>query len=234
MALGAQQRMLLVLSIDLDQRRADLAEALHGGEFAVDRDARASTALGDDPAHEQLATAAVAFARGEFRHCGFAFEFEQPLDDRFFLTGANHFGRRARAEQQSERAQDDRFAGAGFARQHVEAGAELEIGFLDDREVADVQFEQHRARLSPVEFVAPDFEIRMSGSDQRDHVAPAMNLDYVGRAELRRLLAVDGEGRIVIGRFDVNLDFVCSGSTTGRLLRVCGQIGASTIAPRVG
>jgi len=146
MALGAKQRMLLVLSIDLDQRRAYLAEALHRGEFAVDRDSRASAALGDHPAHEQLAAAAVAFARGQFRHCGLAFELEQSLDDCFFLAGADHVGRCARAEQQPERVQDDRFAGAGFAGQHVEAGAELEIGFLDDCEVAYVQFEQHPGR----------------------------------------------------------------------------------------
>ena len=181
MALGAEQRMLLVLSVDLHQRRADFAEALHRGEFAVDRHARASAALGDHPAHDQLAARAVAFARGQFRHRSLALELEQSLDDCFLLAGANHIGRRARAEQQSERAQDDRFAGAGLARKHVEAGAELEMSFLDDREVAYVQFEQHpgRARLSPVELVAPDFEIRMFGADQRDDVAPAMNFDYV-------------------------------------------------------
>ncbi len=115
MALGAKQRMLLVLSINLHQRRADFAEALHGGEFAVDRDARASAALGDHPAHEQFAPPAVAFARGQFRHRGLALELEQSLDDSFFLARADHVGRGARAEQQSERAQDDRFAGAGFA-----------------------------------------------------------------------------------------------------------------------
>ncbi len=90
MALGAEQRMLLVLSVDLDQRRTEFAETLHRGEFAVDRHARASTALGNDSAHEQLPAAAVAFARGQFRHRGLALEFEQTFDDCFFLAGANH------------------------------------------------------------------------------------------------------------------------------------------------
>ena len=39
MALSAEQRMLFVLSVDLDQRRTDFAEALNRGEFAVDRHA---------------------------------------------------------------------------------------------------------------------------------------------------------------------------------------------------
>src|SRR5258708_31102743 len=177
MTFGAEQGMLLVLSVDLDQRRADFAEALYGGEFAVDHDPRASAAFGDHPAHDEFAASAVAFARGQFRHRGLTLELEQPFDDSFFLAGANHVGRRARAEQQSERAQDDGFAGAGFAGEDIEAGAELEMSFLDDREVAYVQFEQHpgRARLSPMKLVAPDFEIRMGGADQRDDVLPAVN-----------------------------------------------------------
>ena len=95
MALGTEQRMLLVLSINLNQRRADFAEALHGGEFAVDRHARAPAALGDNSAHDQLAALAVAFAPRQFRHRGLALELEPPLDDRLLLAGANHIGRRA-------------------------------------------------------------------------------------------------------------------------------------------
>ncbi len=87
--------MLLVLSIDLNQRRACFAEALHGGEFAVDRHARAPTTLGDHSAHDQLAALAVAPASGRLRHRGLALELEASLDDCLLLAGANHIGRRA-------------------------------------------------------------------------------------------------------------------------------------------
>src|SRR5258705_12836974 len=62
------------------------------------------------------------------------------------------------------------------------------------------------ARLSPVKFVAPDFEIWMSGSNQRHRVAPAMHPDRIRRTELRRLLPVHGEVGVVIGRLHMYLD----------------------------
>src|SRR4029077_14567778 len=64
----------------------------------------------------------------------------------------------------------------------------------------------YRARLSPVELVAPDFEIWMSGTNQRHRMAPAMHPDRIRRTELRRLLPIDGESRVVIGRLHMNLD----------------------------
>src|SRR5208282_4837182 len=95
MALGTEQRMLLVLSINLNQRPANFAQALHGGELAVDRHARAPAALGDHSAQDQLAAGAFAFAGGQFRHRGLALELEPSLDDGLLLAGANHIGRRA-------------------------------------------------------------------------------------------------------------------------------------------
>ena len=43
------------------------------------------------------------------------------------------------AEKERERVEQDRFAGAGLARQHREAGLELEIERLDNDEIADRQ-----------------------------------------------------------------------------------------------
>ena len=47
MALGAEQRLLLVLAVDLHQALAHAREGLHGRHLAVDVGARAA-ALGDD------------------------------------------------------------------------------------------------------------------------------------------------------------------------------------------
>ena len=48
---------------------------------------------------------------------------EHAFDRRAVGAGADDVGARALAEQQPKRADDDRLAGAGLARQHVEARA---------------------------------------------------------------------------------------------------------------
>ena len=50
----------------------------------------------------------------------------------------------ALAEQEAECADDDGFAGAGFAGQHVEARRQRKRERLDDREVLDAQLGQHQ------------------------------------------------------------------------------------------
>ena len=47
------------------------------------------------------------------------------------------------ADSQHQRIDQDRLAGAGFAREHREAAAELEFDGLDDGEIPDLQVRQH-------------------------------------------------------------------------------------------
>jgi len=51
------------------------------------------------------------------------------------------------AEQQRQRIEQDRLAGAGFAGEHGEAAVELELERIDDDKVADRQQAQHRSVL---------------------------------------------------------------------------------------
>ena len=53
------------------------------------------------------------------------------------------------AEQQAERIEQDRLAGAGLAGQHREAGVELEVERFDDDEIADGQEPEHRRLARP-------------------------------------------------------------------------------------
>ena len=64
---------------------------------------------------------------------------EHRLDARRVGAVADRLRRRTRTGQQRQRTEHDRLAGARLAGQHVQAGPELELGPLDDREVLDPQ-----------------------------------------------------------------------------------------------
>ena len=59
------------------------------------------------------------------------------------LAGADEVARRAAAEQQADGLDQDRLAGAGLAGQDVEAGVELDLDRVDDREVRDAEEAEH-------------------------------------------------------------------------------------------
>ena len=62
---------------------------------------------------------------------------DQPLALRCAV--ADQRGVAARTERQRQGVEQDRLAGAGLAGQHVEAGRDLEVGIVDDPEVADAK-----------------------------------------------------------------------------------------------
>ena len=62
------------------------------------------------------------------------------------LAGADEVARGAAAEQQADGLDEDRLAGAGLARQDVQAGVELDLDRVDDREVPDAQEAEHAER----------------------------------------------------------------------------------------
>ena len=98
-----------------------------GRQRAVDE--RAAAALrGDLAADEQLFAAAL----------------EDRFDGRGVLAGADEVARGAAAEQQADGLDEDRLAGAGFAGQDVQAGVELDLDRVDDREVLDAKEAEHR------------------------------------------------------------------------------------------
>ena len=59
------------------------------------------------------------------------------------LAGADEVARRAAAEQQADRLDEDRLAGPGLAGQDVEAGLELDLDRVDDREMLDAEEAEH-------------------------------------------------------------------------------------------
>ena len=68
---------------------------------------------------------------------------EDGLDGGGLLAGPHELGAGAAADEQADRADEDRFAGAGFAGEDVEAGRELELETIDDGQMADAEEPDH-------------------------------------------------------------------------------------------
>ena len=71
---------------------------------------------------------------------------EDGFDGGRVLAGADEVARRAAAEEQADRLDEDRLARAGFAGQDVEARLELDLDGVDDREVRDAEEAEHLKR----------------------------------------------------------------------------------------
>ena len=117
---------MLVLPVELDQSARQILQRAGGGERAVDE--RAAAALrGDFAPDDQLLAAA----------------FEDRFDGRAVLAGPDQVAGRSAAEEQADGFDEDRLAGAGFAGEHVEPRLELDLGGVNDREMADAQEAEH-------------------------------------------------------------------------------------------
>ncbi len=123
---GVDQRALVMLAVNLDQRRANRLQGLHADRLVVDEGA--GTAVGKlHPAQDHLTgivEPVVAEDRlgrmtlGDIEHRG-----DLPLFD----AVTDEAGVAAAAERQRERIEEDGFARAGFAGQHREATGKLDI-----------------------------------------------------------------------------------------------------------
>ena len=130
MRVGIEQRLVLVLAVQVHQRQDRLPQAPGRRQGAVEK--RAAAALrGHLTAGDDL----VPVRR-----------FEDRLNGGAFLTGAHQVGRRAPADEQADGFDEDRLPRPGFTREHVQAGREFEVEAIDDGEVLDGEKPQHVAR----------------------------------------------------------------------------------------
>jgi hypothetical protein len=83
---------------------------------------------------------------------GLIAEIEQRLDLGLLGAGADDLRLGLAAQDELERLDQDRFAGAGLTGHHVHAGAELDLELVDNREVTHAKAGQHGS--------APDFVFR--------------------------------------------------------------------------
>ena len=122
---------MLVLAVKLDEASRQILERAGGRQFAVD--VRPAPALRRDLAANQ-----------QF----FAARLEDRLDRRDILAGTNEVARGPAAQQEADGLDENGLAGAGFSGQDVEAGLELDLRGVDDREAFDAEKAQHGGKKS--------------------------------------------------------------------------------------
>src|SRR5262249_48738527 len=123
---GIQQRLVLVLSVQLDQAVGQFLERAGCGERTVHK--RATSPLcGDLPPDEEVLASA--------------------LEDRFYrrcvLACANEIAGGATTEQQPDSLDENRLSRTGFACQDVQAGVEFHLDRIDDRQMSNAQKAEH-------------------------------------------------------------------------------------------
>ena len=142
----------LGLRVDQGELGRELLEDGDGGGLVVDEDA--AFAGGEDFAAQNDVGAfgvdAVFFEDG----FGAGRGLEDAGDDGLVGAVADDVGGGFAAHEQGQRVDEDGFAGAGFAGEQVEAGAERGDGVIDDGVVFSAQFDEHDLIRSTRGFVA--------------------------------------------------------------------------------
>ena len=135
MALGHRAAPVLVLPVHLDQtRRRDLCSA---------------AAVASAPLTNARLRPCAVISRRTIISPPSGVE-DAPGWSRVSSPVRTRSARRARAKQQSDGFDEDRLAGARFARQDVQAGLELDLDAVDDGEVFDAQVAQHGGERAAV------------------------------------------------------------------------------------
>ena len=120
MGRGVDQRAVVMLAVDLDQRRAERSQRLHAHRLVVDEGAGA--AVGElHAAQDQLVVGLDAVVGGERADRMVARQFEGGGHLPLLGAVAHQRGVAARAERQREGIEQDRLAGAGLAGEHGQA-----------------------------------------------------------------------------------------------------------------
>ena len=139
---GVHQRAVVVLAVDLDQRRAELLHDLHAHRLIVDEGAGA--AVGElHAAQDQfvLGGDVVGLEHGLRRMLA------GKLEDGDHLALLHALAHQAlvaaRAQGQRKGVEQDRLAGAGLAGQHGQAVGEIDVEPVDQDDVADRESGEH-------------------------------------------------------------------------------------------
>ena len=122
-----EQALMGVLAVEVDQFVGDRSQRACRGQRVID--VGSAPALGTDLAADQ--------------HLAAVGPPEDRFDGRGGFTGADEAGGCPRSEQEPERADDDRFSGAGFARENGQAGLELELEFIDHGQMLNAKEPDH-------------------------------------------------------------------------------------------
>lgn len=143
---AVKQGLVFVLAVDFQQVLGQFRQLRGRGGATVDPGAR--PAIGAQGAPQLAVRAVVQFLEtqpGEGRSLGQ--EAELRCDFGAFRPVSHHAGIGARATQQEQRIHQQGLAGSGFTRDHGQPRAESDFDLADDREILDVERNQHAGRV---------------------------------------------------------------------------------------
>ena len=139
-----EQRLLLVLTVDLDQKPGQLAQQSGADGLIVDERARAPVGADQPPEHQRVLDGEAVGIEAR-RHVPIGGQGEYRGHRALRRAAADQRALGAAAERQAQSIQEDRLARAGLAGQHAQAALELEIEALDQDDVTDRETDQHVA-----------------------------------------------------------------------------------------
>ena len=149
MCRGVRHRAIIVLAVNLDQHRANMAQHLNAHRLVVDEGAGAPVSL-LYPAQDQF-PGLFRVGKAMFRQPADGLVRTGQIESRYDLPAVLPRAHQARfaaaAKRQPERIQQDRLARARFTREHAQAPAEIEMQPVDKDDVLDRKGAQHDALL---------------------------------------------------------------------------------------
>src|SRR5215211_9507432 len=142
--LGVEERLRLVLTVQVDEQAADVREHASGDGRTVHPSPRAAAGVHLSPEHHGVVLD-VDTALVEHRCRGrMANDVEHALHHRAIGARANQVATSALAEEQTKCPDDDGLSGTGLAGEHVEARLERQRQRLDDRKILDPKLGEHQ------------------------------------------------------------------------------------------
>jgi hypothetical protein len=143
MTFRIKERLVIVLSMKVNQGSGQFEQAADGYGETIDE--TAASAIRDDlPADDEFALLGIDAHGVQKRQTPvMGLQLENSLDKTPFLAGPYHFRARPHSENQTQGADEDGFARAGFACNDVQPGTEFDFNFVDQRVVDDKQSAKH-------------------------------------------------------------------------------------------
>ena len=148
--LAVEQRLVLVLAVDLDQRAGEFAQlASVAGRPLIQAREPPSARMMRRSWQRRLPASRRVRCRAARRGIGRVGQVEFGRQLGAFGAMAHHAGVGAGAGQEEQGVDQQRLAGAGFAGNHGQARVESQFGGADDGEILDGQVGEHGAAIVP-------------------------------------------------------------------------------------
>ncbi len=144
MVLEMEEKDMIVLPVDVDEPRPELAEPPHRDKDAVD-EGLARALVGDRALDDELAVLRLG-KPGQID--GQSGDVKDGLDQGLALARPDEIGGALVALNEADGVDDNGLARAGLAGQDGEAGVEVDLEVLDRRQIPDAQELDHVVRTA--------------------------------------------------------------------------------------